>query len=47
MDETEKTHFFKKKQLHDKFNNNFKAVNEALVKYLEIADRKRESNKFA
>ena len=45
MDETEKTQF--RELLHNKFNNNLKAVNEALVKYLEIVERKKEANKSA
>ena len=45
MDETEKTQF--RKLLHEKFNNDVKAVNEALVKYLEIVERKKEANKIA
>ena len=45
MDETEKTRF--RELLHDKFNNNLKAVNDALVKYLEIVERGKEANTSA
>ena len=45
MDETEKTQF--RNLLHDTFNNNLKAVNEALEKYLEIVEKKKQANKSA
>ena len=45
MDEKEKTQF--RELLHDKFNNNFKELNEALVKYLEIVEKKKGANKSA
>lgn len=45
MGETEKTTF--RELLHDIFNNNLKAVDEALWKYLEIVERKKEANKSA
>ena len=45
MEDCDKKHF--KNLLHDKFNNNLKAVNEALVKYLDLVEKKKEANKNA
>ena len=45
MEDCDKKHF--KNLLHDKFNNNLKAVNEALVKYMELVEKKKEANKNA
>ena len=45
MDDNNKEQF--RKLLHDKFNNSLKAVNEALVKHLEIVEKKQEANKSA
>ena len=45
MDNSDKETF--RNILQDKYNNNLKAVNDALVKYLEIVERKKEANKSA
>ena len=45
MDDNNKEQF--RKLLHDQFNNSLKAVNEALVKHLEIVEKKQEANKSA
>ena len=44
MYEKEKTQF--RELLHDKFNNNLKELNEALVKYLEIVEKKKEATQI-
>ena len=41
MDEGDKEQF--RKLLHDKFNNNLKEVNQALVKHIELIERKKTS----
>ena len=40
MDEGDKEQF--KTLLHDKFNNNLKEVNQALVKHIELIERKNK-----
>ena len=45
MDEKVKTQF--RELLHSKFNNNLNEVNEALVKHMEIVEKKKEANKSA
>ena len=45
MDDSDKDTF--RNILQDKYNNNLKAVNEALVKYFEIVERKKQANKSA
>ena len=45
MDEGDLEQF--KKLLHDKFNNNLKELNQALVKYIELIERKKRENKSA
>ena len=45
MDNSDKETF--RNILQDKYNNNLKAVNEVLVKYLEIVEKKKEANKSA
>ena len=45
MDDRDKETF--RNILQDKYNNNLKAVNEALVKYFEIVERKKQANKSA
>ena len=45
MDEGDLEQF--KKLLHDEFNNNLKELNQALVKYIELIERKKQENKSA
>ena len=45
MDDNNKEQF--RKLLHDKFNNNLKEVNQALVNHLEIVEKKKQANKIA
>ena len=42
MDDNNKEQF--RKLLHDKFNNNLKELNEALVKHLELIERKQQAS---
>ena len=45
MDDNNKEQF--RKLLHDKFNNNLKELNQALVKYIELIERKKQANQSA
>ena len=45
MDDNNKEQF--RNILHDKFSNNLNEVNEALVKHIEIIERKKQANQSA